>query len=186
MGLTESASLKTASTWPGADDTRVTEGDIKQLQNQVVVIAVDGSKASDRAFQWYVDHLYKTSHRVWVVHSCEPQFPSGKYSPDYLVPPEQWAEKIDASKVKGQKLLSGYETRMNNLGIDGETHMDFGRAGPNIVQAANQVGATSIIIGTHGLGTVRRTILGSVSHHVVHHVNVPVTIVPDPDPRCHT
>ena len=33
-----------------------------------------------------------------------------------------------------------------------------------------------IVLGTRGQGTVRRTILGSVSDYVVHHAHVPVTV----------
>lgn len=33
-------------------------------------------------------------------------------------------------------------------------------------------------MGSRGLGTIRRTILGSVSDYVVHHANVPVVVCP--------
>ena len=33
-----------------------------------------------------------------------------------------------------------------------------------------------IVMGTRGLGTVRRTILGSVSDYVLHHAHCPVII----------
>jgi nucleotide-binding universal stress UspA family protein len=39
-----------------------------------------------------------------------------------------------------------------------------------------------IITGTRGMGTVRRTLLGSVSDHVLHHSHVPVIICKHKDP----
>ena len=33
-----------------------------------------------------------------------------------------------------------------------------------------------LISGTRGMGTIRRTILGSVSDHVVHHAHCPVLV----------
>ena len=35
-----------------------------------------------------------------------------------------------------------------------------------------------VVMGTRGLGTIRRTILGSVSDYVLHHANCPVAVIP--------
>lgn len=54
--------------------------------------------------------------------------------------------------------------------------MFSGRPGETIVEAAVEEHAMMIIIGTRGLGTLRRTIMGSVSDYVVHHAHVPVIV----------
>ena len=41
-----------------------------------------------------------------------------------------------------------------------------------------------IITGSRGLGTARRTILGSVSDYVVHHASCPVCVVPPSVKKC--
>lgn len=51
-----------------------------------------------------------------------------------------------------------------------------GDPGEQIVQAAVKEGADFIITGSRGLGTIRRTFLGSVSDYVVHHSPVPVLV----------
>ena len=53
------------------------------------------------------------------------------------------------------------------------------KPGELIVKAAKEKNAASIILGTRGLGTIRRTLLGSVSEYVVHHSHCPVTVVRD-------
>ncbi|XP_048741472.2 universal stress protein Sll1654-like isoform X2 [Ostrea edulis] len=50
--------------------------------------------------------------------------------------------------------------------------------GEGIVKTARELNASMIIMGSRGLGTIRRTILGSVSDYVVHHSHVPVIVCP--------
>ena len=52
-----------------------------------------------------------------------------------------------------------------------------GRPGEAIVQMAQDEKADFIVMGTRGMGKIRRTILGSVSDFVLHHAHCPVTIV---------
>ena len=54
-----------------------------------------------------------------------------------------------------------------------QTHGDPGH---KIVTLSEECGADYIVIGCRGMGTIRRTILGSVSDYVTHHANVPVLI----------
>ena len=48
--------------------------------------------------------------------------------------------------------------------------------GEAIVQLATTECATMIVMGTRGLGFIRRTILGSVSDYVLHHAHCPVAV----------
>lgn len=52
--------------------------------------------------------------------------------------------------------------------------------GHSICQVAMKEKATHIIIGQRGLGMFRRNLVGSVSDYVIHHSNIPVTIVTNP------
>ena len=40
-----------------------------------------------------------------------------------------------------------------------------------------------IVLGSHGAGLVRRVLVGSVSHWVLHHAVTPVLVVRRPDER---
>lgn len=52
----------------------------------------------------------------------------------------------------------------------------FGNPGEQIVKKAEDIKATLVITGSRGLGTIRRTVLGSVSDYVIHHSHVPVIV----------
>ena len=48
--------------------------------------------------------------------------------------------------------------------------------GHGIIKRAEELKVDLIVMGTRGLGVIRRTILGSVSDYVVHHAKIPVVI----------
>ena len=51
-----------------------------------------------------------------------------------------------------------------------------GKPGEVIVDLATEEKASMIVMGTRGLGTIRRTLMGSVSDYVVHHAHCPVVV----------
>ena len=51
------------------------------------------------------------------------------------------------------------------------------RPGEVICKLAEDESADLIVIGSRGIGTLRRTILGSVSDYCVHHAHIPVLVV---------
>ena len=38
-----------------------------------------------------------------------------------------------------------------------------------------------VVMGSRGLGTINRALVGSVSDYCLHHASVPVSVVPPPD-----
>ena len=54
----------------------------------------------------------------------------------------------------------------------------MGNPGQVICKTADKEKADHIVMGCRGLGTVRRTLLGSVSDYCVHHSCIPVSVVP--------
>lgn len=55
------------------------------------------------------------------------------------------------------------------------------KPGEVICKLAKDVNANLIVMGSRGMGTLRRTLLGSVSDYCVHHAHIPVAIVPPPN-----
>ena len=55
-------------------------------------------------------------------------------------------------------------------------HEDGHNAGHHIVKIGEKTGVQLMVLGCRGQGSVRRTVLGSVSDYVLHHAHVPVTI----------
>jgi len=58
--------------------------------------------------------------------------------------------------------------------------------GESIVEQARSEHVSMVVLGTRGLGSIRRTILGSVSDYVLHHVHCPVAVCRHQPPPQHS
>jgi nucleotide-binding universal stress UspA family protein len=56
-------------------------------------------------------------------------------------------------------------------------HLGMGRPDEEIVGLAEEIDAGLIVVGSRGLGGVRRALMGSVSDSVVRHAHCPVMVV---------
>jgi len=50
-----------------------------------------------------------------------------------------------------------------------------------ILEVAVELDADAVVTGTRGFGSVKSTMLGSVSHQLTHHSDRPVVVIPSPD-----
>ena len=67
---------------------------------------------------------------------------------------------------------------VETLGLTGATtHVLNGHAGQVLCNLADELDATSIVIGSRGRGGIKRAVLGSVSDHVVRHAPCPVVVI---------
>ena len=58
-----------------------------------------------------------------------------------------------------------------------ETHLRSGDPDKEILRAAEALGVGAIVIGSRGLGAIRRSLMGSVSDSVVRHAHCPVFVM---------
>jgi len=56
-------------------------------------------------------------------------------------------------------------------------YLRLGRPDVEIVTLAEELGAGLIVVGSRGLGGIRRALMGSVSYSVVRHAYCPVLVV---------
>lgn len=140
---------------------------------------MDGSKYSDYAFKWYVDHIQKPTDYVILVHCVDFNILGGETDDTVLVGrAEQERKSADAYVMT----LAG-QLRASKL--QGKVKRCAGSARTEILRVAKEENADLIITGTRGMGTVKRTLLGSVSDHVLHHAHVPVIICKMKDDSSH-
>lgn len=58
---------------------------------------------------------------------------------------------------------------------------ETGSPGESVCKVVKERNVDHLVMGSRGLGTVSRALVGSVSDYCLHHASVPVSVVPPPD-----
>ena len=79
---------------------------------------------------------------------------------------------------EAQRLLDTQSRQIEAAGgVVTQAHLRVGRPDEEIVALAEELGAGLLVIGSRGLGGIRRALMGSVSDSVVRHAHCPVLVV---------
>ncbi|XP_046846893.1 universal stress protein in QAH/OAS sulfhydrylase 3'region-like [Xenia sp. Carnegie-2017] len=145
-----------------------------------VLIPVDGSENSEKAYDCKVcKNMYQPSHEVIIFHAHVPPHLSTFSFKDFMhVPAEEWQQKMEASVKEVQKLENHYITKYQSKVKPKFISENCNKPGEAICKCAKAQEVDLILMGTRGLGSLRRTVLGSVSDYVLHHAERPVSVVP--------
>ena len=148
-----------------------------------IVLATDGSREAELAARTAADLAQKTHSELHVVHGFgiapvgPPVYPEATdlQSVEYEAATEQ-RQRI--SERQAREVLEAEVERVRSWGgaVAGE-HLVEGRVAPEIVGLAEEIGAGLIVMGSRGLGGIRRALMGSVSDLVVQHAHCPVFVV---------
>jgi nucleotide-binding universal stress UspA family protein len=134
-----------------------------------ILLATDGSLDAALALETAVDLANTTNSELHVVTAA-------RGYPAYDIRIEEVAEQL---RQEAQEVLDEQVRRVDEVGgTVQETHVRVGeRRSDEIVKVAEEVRAGLIVMGSRGIGGVRRTLMGSVSDAVVRHAHCPVLIV---------
>lgn len=136
-----------------------------------IVLAIDGSDPSKRALDLAIEMATKFEAKLNLLHVLEPLF----------VPPEPYGFNSgaldEASREYGKQMLKDAQAIAQQKGVEASSALLAGTPAEAIVEAANEVGADLIVVGSRGQGRVGRFLLGSVSDRVLHQSKVPVLVV---------
>ncbi|KAK3603229.1 hypothetical protein CHS0354_007558 [Potamilus streckersoni] len=144
------------------------------MTGRAVIIAIDDSPFSEYAFDFYVRNVYRAGDNIVLVHVPEYQNLIG--APSLLSDPNLVYDIMREEEVKVRELVQKYSVKMKDARISGKVKQMMGKIGEAILEAAAEEKADMIIVGTRGMGKMRRTFLGSVSDYCLHHSSVPVLV----------
>ncbi|CAN6439950.1 unnamed protein product [Victoria cruziana] len=151
-----------------------------------IVIGFDESEGSFHALKWTVDILFGDGRNpdfgtLVIVHAIQPFqqyfFPAG---PGVYVTPVVIQSVKRGQEQNSARLLGRALALCNEKNVTAETMTIEGDPKEMICQVAEQVHADLVIVGSRGLGMIKRAVLGSVSDYVAHNANCAVMIVKPP------
>lgn len=152
---------------------------------KTVMVAVDQSGESMSALLWackyllpaqcpHEDNSKEQPHKFILVHiqpdACFVSGPAYVLSEDVVKLMEMDAHRTTRRIFKQALLIC----RDNN--VKAETHAFVGEAKQKLCQAALNLGADFLVMGTHSHGFLRRVIMGSVSEYCCENASCPVVV----------
>jgi nucleotide-binding universal stress UspA family protein len=81
-------------------------------------------------------------------------------------------------KRQGQEILDEQVERIRASGGEvTKAYLRKGRTSNEVIALCKEIGADLLVVGSRGLGTVRRILMGSQSEEIVHHAQIPVLVL---------
>jgi len=144
-----------------------------------ILLATDGSREAQLAASTAADIANTTNSELHLLTAAP-----GNPDPVYHIREgslryETYQQALEAVKGEAQRVLDEQVRKVEEAGGSvKEAHLRIGeRRDQAVVHLAEELGAGLIVMGSRGLGGVRRALMGSVSDSVVHHAHCPVMVV---------
>lgn len=134
-----------------------------------ILVAIDGSKYAEKAFEKAIDMARASGGMLVVLHVLQ------------LPPTIGYGKKLSAEvetlfRKDAKIFLAEHAEKATLKGIQVDTVLAKGSPAQAILHAADSTGADLIVIGGRGLGGVKGLFLGSVLHAVAQRAGVPVLV----------
>lgn len=137
-----------------------------------ILVPLDGSTCADHALAYGLALAKAEGARIDVYAFVDPRAILGR---DLDNPLEE--EHTAAAMSEAQRVVSAALTQAKNVGLHVSGHADFGEPASGIVKRAIEIGADTIVMGTHGRSGFKRLFMGSVAEHVLRSAPCPVVII---------
>jgi nucleotide-binding universal stress UspA family protein len=136
-----------------------------------ILLAVDGSQSSLRGVKHVIGMARKAGPFDLHLLNVSPEI-----SEDFV--DVLGREEVDQDlAAEGKTALVHAERLLDEAGLAYSSHIEIGRPSHVIATFARENACDQIVMGTHGKGTLRSVVVGSVAMRVVALADVPVTVV---------
>ena len=139
-----------------------------------ILLATDGSEDAALATSTVIDLCIQTDSELHVVTVAHVEYP------EYDIPEagDLLTDLHRSLEREAQELLDGQVKKIEEAGgTVTKAYLRSGRRDREIIALADEIDSGLIVMGSRGLGGVRRALMGSVSDSVVRHAHCPVMVV---------
>ena len=173
------------------DDSDSDSSPTTSFPDVLILVCVDDTEHSFRAFNWYSENFHRDEHIVGLLHiySPHPQCCTAQSSclnsddsVDDSVSFSTSTEHLQQLEEESRRIIQKFQTLCKKRGMRSrvfveEKHESIGKT---ICDIAKYNDAACVVLGPRGLKALERTIYGSVSDYVIRNLHVPVVFVPPP------
>ena len=149
-----------------------------------ILLASDGSETAAHATEVAVELSKKTDSELHVLYV-------GEYSPALLYPQAadtSWVVQEDLAPIQEEQGQQFEQVARQTLdaevqqvravgGTVAQAHLRMGTPDAEVVDLAEELDVGLVVVGSRGLGGIRRALMGTVSDSVVRHAHCPVLVV---------
>jgi nucleotide-binding universal stress UspA family protein len=142
-----------------------------------ILLATDGSEEAKLATEAATELSRETGSEVHLVYVLP--------TPAQLIGHHLYTDEVRESLIGGAErdaetfLKEQAEKISSDGGKVADTHLRSGDPDKEILRTAEALGVGLIVLGSRGLGSISRMLIGSVSDSVVRHAHCPVFVVRD-------
>jgi nucleotide-binding universal stress UspA family protein len=132
----------------------------KKTRIKKLLVAVDGSEQADKALEYALQIGQRYKAKITLLHVGEAEL--------FRLEPK-------VTREVGERILNDAATKIKE--VDFDVRLEFGNPAQIILKVAKQEDYDLIVLGSRGISSVRRFLLGSVSADVSMHAQRSVLIV---------
>ncbi|MCL7489718.1 MAG: universal stress protein [Desulfobulbaceae bacterium] len=132
-----------------------------------ILVAADGSANSESAVEHAVSAAAEFEGKLAVVTVVDANDEMLAMAPEHV------KKLVD----KAHEYLQGVVEKAEKKGIAAETFIREGEPHDQITKLADEIGASVIVMGTHGRKGLKRLLMGSVTERTIGYANCPVMII---------
>lgn len=138
-----------------------------------ILFPTDGSEQSKKALDSLVELAKKFNSKVFVLNTYEVPVPITNYelSSDLYLSVEGVLSR------NSKDILEEVKVVLEQNGINAQYISLAGDSGSIIIERAEKLEASMILMGSRGLGAIKSVLMGSVSNYVLHHSKCPIMII---------
>jgi nucleotide-binding universal stress UspA family protein len=135
-----------------------------------ILVAVDGSPDADQALAQAIDLAESEHTRLTLITAVQ-----DPPAPAYMIPGAPISQLVENARTESEAILRRALAMVpDHLPVT--TILTGEPIRTAVIRRIKDAHHDLVVIGSRGRGAVRATLLGSVSHYVLHHSPVPVLI----------
>jgi nucleotide-binding universal stress UspA family protein len=151
-----------------------TQVSIRTTVPKIILVGLDGSMGSARALDWAINMAKSLDAEIVAVHVAQMLSPAAV---SFGIAPIELS--MEALEELRHRFESEWAAPLKAAGVRYRTVFETNAPPvPTLIAVAADVHADLIVTGSRGLGGFGELLLGSVSHQLVLHAQVPVVVIP--------